>query len=304
MRRMLLDDPSCNADPNHTEALNYAKRAEALALALLPNYISCQLRAEASPQPVREALRLVGQCIQKCQLHLARRAAFAPKHAATVLTLGDLERYYSLLESDPTSDFSGLLLIPAADGDATSSPYRVRLDFDHSSPELSAVENDTDHHAIRDLCAELGYCERGEFGWKIVRGIISKCIHIKKMRKTEARQVPLADVAEFLRGIFAKHKEAKSSNWENPQLSIEDLSRRQVDFLDAMFILGATSENGRRTTEDIVTKATGSDAKTKAYREITPELKRLGLIDTKSSAGGGCWLTGKGRAIAEEIQNR
>jgi hypothetical protein len=79
------------------------------------------------------------------------------------------------------------------------------------------------------------------------------------------------------------------------------LSQRQYDILQALLELHATSADKRRPTMDIAKRAEGIEADPEGYKQPIAELATLGFVSTKEGRGGGCWLTAKGRAVAEQL---
>jgi hypothetical protein len=79
------------------------------------------------------------------------------------------------------------------------------------------------------------------------------------------------------------------------------LSDRQYLILQTLLIMKATTADARQTTARIVEKAVGRAADPVQFKKDIASLKADGFIDTKSGAGGGCWLTTKGRNVASRL---
>jgi hypothetical protein len=79
------------------------------------------------------------------------------------------------------------------------------------------------------------------------------------------------------------------------------LSQRQYYILQALLELDATSPDKRRPTKDVAAKAEGIGADPDGYKQPVTELANLGFVGTKDGRGGGCWLTAKGKAVAEQL---
>jgi hypothetical protein len=83
-----------------------------------------------------------------------------------------------------------------------------------------------------------------------------------------------------------------------------DLSPLQYEILQALLQLKATDAARRQTQEELAYKV-GSDATSAAScKAPISNLRSRGLVNTKPSRGGGCWLTAKGKALAESIEKR
>jgi hypothetical protein len=82
------------------------------------------------------------------------------------------------------------------------------------------------------------------------------------------------------------------------------LSARQLNILEALYLLGAFDADTRQTTEEIAVKAEGKGVDPAGFKEPIAELGSLKLVETKRGRSGGCWLTGKGRERAERRQKK
>jgi len=97
----------------------------------------------------------------------------------------------------------------------------------------------------------------------------------------------------------------QDSKTESPTNSQPDempaLSARQYLILQTLLIMKAMTAVARQTTAKIVEKAEGKAADPVQFKKDIASLKNAGFIDTKSGAGGGCWLTTKGRNLASRL---
>jgi hypothetical protein len=78
-------------------------------------------------------------------------------------------------------------------------------------------------------------------------------------------------------------------------------SQRQIDMLLAMHNLKATDWARRKKTEDIASAAEGPAANPDNFKRPMSDLKKRGLVDTKGSPDGGCWLTNEGISFVKEL---
>ena len=84
---------------------------------------------------------------------------------------------------------------------------------------------------------------------------------------------------------------------------IPKLSERQYNMLVAMLEKGALTAASRTTTERIAAKAEGNDASPEQFKRPMAGLKKRKLVDSRGGRDGGCWLTDKGRELAELLKN-
>jgi hypothetical protein len=109
-------------------------------------------------------------------------------------------------------------------------------------------------------------------------------------------------------GRQRKSSEVGGNEVANENGAAPALSERQYNILEALWLLGATGPESRKTTEQIANKAEGKCCNSALLKESVADLKQRQLIDTKPSRGGGCWLTTSGKAlilrIIEERKNR
>jgi hypothetical protein len=85
---------------------------------------------------------------------------------------------------------------------------------------------------------------------------------------------------------------------------IPKLSDRQYNILVAMLELKAFTAESRATTDGIAEKAEGPTASPEQFKRPVSGLRRRRLLDSKTGRDGGCWLTDKGRQLAELIKKR
>ncbi len=81
----------------------------------------------------------------------------------------------------------------------------------------------------------------------------------------------------------------------------EVLSRREQQFLVGLLQLRATDPGTKSTTSEVVKAIHGSYADPATFKDVVYRLGKIGLIDTQSVGGGGCWLTPKGRERADRL---
>lgn len=67
-----------------------------------------------------------------------------------------------------------------------------------------------------------------------------------------------------------------------------------------MHELGADAADKRRSTEEIAAKVEGAKANPNKYKTPLAELKHDEYVESKTGRGGGFWLLGKGKTLAEK----
>jgi len=82
-----------------------------------------------------------------------------------------------------------------------------------------------------------------------------------------------------------------------------EFSSREVDVLLQMSDMKAFNFNSRKTIDAIVKGAfSGSRVVSpESFKEVIRRLGKKGLVETRPSRGGGCWLTEDGQAAAKEL---
>jgi hypothetical protein len=95
-------------------------------------------------------------------------------------------------------------------------------------------------------------------------------------------------------------QEHSSGEEEGLRVRAEDgpaLSQTQFKILEAMFQLKAFDSRSLRSTEEIAKRvAPGSNPE--SFKKPIADLKNRGFVKSKKGAGGGCWLTQKGKELA------
>lgn len=112
---------------------------------------------------------------------------------------------------------------------------------------------------------------------------------------------PLADVAEVVPTGDLVTVQTAPPKADPPPDEIPALSHRQYVTLQTLLKMRATSADARQTTAKIVERAEGKAADYVQFKRDIASLKAAGFIDTKSGAGGGCWLTTEGRKLANRL---
>jgi hypothetical protein len=166
-----------------------------------------------------------------------------------------------------------------------------------TSPDALAVEDDLHHQGIIDVAEQLGCGGPGEFNLTIARGLKARLTWQGRLGKGVADAMPLDEIARIMEGWLAE--KAMQVNADGPALSA-----KQYRFLQALAVLKAFAPESRCTTEDAVARAEGTGADSASFKAAVAQLAELKLIETKTGRGGGCWLTGEGRALLEKIKKR
>jgi len=92
-----------------------------------------------------------------------------------------------------------------------------------------------------------------------------------------------------------------SASQASPSSQEPVLSQREYDFLEALYLLEATSPFDRRSTKEVAERSEGGSVNPERFKETVASLVRLGLVSTKEGRGGGCWLTRDGVALAKRL---
>jgi hypothetical protein len=95
--------------------------------------------------------------------------------------------------------------------------------------------------------------------------------------------------------------EGADANGEQAAQQPEALSPLQYDILDALRILGALDPEKRATGRDIAAKV-GGDATEQSAKAPLADLKRKGLVDSKTGRNGGSWLTTPGLNLINSLR--
>jgi hypothetical protein len=81
-------------------------------------------------------------------------------------------------------------------------------------------------------------------------------------------------------------------------------SDRQRDILQVLYKRQAFDVDHRMTTDEITEAVEGKGQGNPAsFKRPVADLRRRGLVDTKGSRGGGCWLTDAGQAYIKQARN-
>lgn len=112
-------------------------------------------------------------------------------------------------------------------------------------------------------------------------------------------QLSSADVVTYLKS---------KDRCEEPGSTLEDetneISDRGRLVLQAMHEMRAFCHDSRATTRTIASKAEGPSARPDQFKPLISDLTKRSLLDTKPGREGGCWLTKKGRRLAQFIASR
>lgn len=84
----------------------------------------------------------------------------------------------------------------------------------------------------------------------------------------------------------------------------EELTDGHSHILQAMLELGAVGEASRRTLDRIAEKAAGVTTPNSTLKATFAQLRQRHLVATKMGRKGGCWLTQRGRTVAEQIARK
>jgi hypothetical protein len=327
LRAALLDSPHLANDYLESPGTYYSGRAEGYALALLPISVAQTLRSQGQCATVRDALMLITSCAEACEGHLqpGPSPVIAPRldpphqqgtaphdglggahpedgQPERPLLLKHLLEYYAARGDGP--NWSDLVT-------TRHSSRRPPVEGPLSEAAL-AVENDLHHLAIIDLAADMGCCQRGEFSYRTARGLKHKYCRVARVNGTTADQTPLAEIEQFvhtLAGTPSPQVVSAVPPQQPPGVTPPPAgddgpptfppSERQLNILQAMLEMGATSFDERVTTEQIVAKAEPPGTDAGLLKESIADLKRRRLIDTKKGNGGGCWLQPEGVRLVE-----
>jgi hypothetical protein len=100
--------------------------------------------------------------------------------------------------------------------------------------------------------------------------------------------------------IMHAHNEGKpaKTKQKNTSKSADKLSDRQLDIIGFLWEKKAINVGSRQQTREIADVILGKNLGADGLKRPISDLKRLGLIDTKTGSGGGCWLSPQGIALA------
>jgi hypothetical protein len=80
-----------------------------------------------------------------------------------------------------------------------------------------------------------------------------------------------------------------------------ELSDRQMNILEALYLLEAFGLESLQPTDEVVAKAEGMNSNVDSFRKPIRILKQFSLVFTKEGRRGGVWLTSEGRRFIKQI---
>jgi hypothetical protein len=94
---------------------------------------------------------------------------------------------------------------------------------------------------------------------------------------------------------------ATSNPFETSKRDTPSLSEKGYQILEEMKRLGALSADTRQTGPNIAVSCDTKTADVDTFKRLLSDLKKLGLVDSKTGRGGGSWLTPEGLLVANNL---
>lgn len=113
-----------------------------------------------------------------------------------------------------------------------------------------------------------------------------------------------ADVYHYLLRLWAQHEITRGWDEARSQPAPATLGTREEEVLQVLMKREAFDHESRLTIAQIARKAAGPDANENNYKLPVSKLHKLGLVDTRSHRGGGCWLSPKVLRMIERARSR